>query len=153
MTIRGNRAVTAYSSLDIETGIAGASPRKLVLMLYDGALKAIFDAKVAMGRGEITSRGSAISRAIAIIDDGLRPALDVKAGGDIAANLMALYEYISSRLFYANLKNDPHSMDEAARLLMELRGAWETLDQRPGTVEQMPVPPPQRRAAVSFGKA
>jgi flagellar protein FliS len=153
MTIRRNRAVTAYSSLDIETGIAGASPQRLVLMLYDGALKAIFDAKVAMAHGEISAKGSAISRAIALINDGLRPALDVKAGGDIAANLMALYEYISSRLFHANLKNDPHSLDEAARLLMELRGAWETLDQRPTTVEQMPVPPPQRRASASFGKA
>ena len=152
MTNPGSRAVTAYSSLDVETGIAGASPQKLVLMLYDGALKAIFDAKVAMARSEIPLKGSAISKAIAIIDEGLRPALDMNAGGEIAANLMALYDYISGRLLYANIKNDPHSLDESARLLSELRAAWETLDQRSRATAQVPVTTPQPRASVSFGK-
>jgi flagellar protein FliS len=153
MTTPGSRAATAYSSLDVETGVAGASPQKLVLMLYDGALKAIFDAKVAMARSEIPLKGSAISKAIAIIDEGLRPALDMNAGGEIAANLMALYDYISGRLLYANIKNDPHSLDESARLLSELRSAWETLDQRTRTTPQAPVTAPQPRAPVSFGKA
>jgi len=153
MTTPGSRAVTTYSSLDVETGVAGASPQKLVLMLYDGALKAIFDAKVAMARSEIPLKGSAISKAIAIIDEGLRPALDMNAGGEIAANLMALYDYISSRLLYANLKNDAHSLDESARLLSELRAAWETLDQRSRATAQAPLnAPPQPRAPVSFGK-
>ncbi|HYL17876.1 MAG TPA: flagellar export chaperone FliS [Burkholderiales bacterium] len=152
MTNPGSRAVTAYSSLDVETGIAGASPQKLVLMLYDGALKAIFDAKVAMARSEIPLKGSAISKAIAIIDEGLRPALDMNAGGEIAANLMALYDYISGRLLYANIKNDSHSLDESARLLSELRAAWETLDQRSRVAPQVPVTAPQPRAPVSFGK-
>jgi flagellar protein FliS len=152
MTTPGSRAVTAYSSLDVETGVAGASPQKLVLMLYDGALKAIFDAKVAMARSEIPLKGSAISKAIAIIDEGLRPALDMNAGGEIAANLMALYDYIGSRLLYANLKNDPHSLDESARLLSELRAAWETLDQRSRATPHVPVTAPQPHASVSFGK-
>lgn len=152
MTTPGSRAVTAYSSLDVETGVAGASPQKLVLMLYDGALKAIFDAKVAMARSEIPLKGSAISKAIAIIDEGLRPALDLNAGGEIAANLMALYDYIGSRLLYANLKNDPRSLDESAHLLSELRAAWETLDQRSRATPQVPVTAPQPRAPVSFGK-
>jgi flagellar protein FliS len=154
MTIAGNRAATAYSSLNVETGVAGASPQRLVIMLYDGALKAIFDAKVAMARGEISSKGSAISKAIAIIDEGLRPALDMDAGGEIAANLVALYDYVSSRLLYANLKNDPSSLDESARLLSELRGAWQELEQRTRPVETMiPAVPPLARPPVSFGKA
>src|SRR5262245_52783790 len=114
-----NSAAMAYSSLDIETGIAGASPQRLIVMLYDGALRAIFDAKVAMARSEIAQKGGAISKAIAIIQEGLRPALDLNAGGEIAANLMALYDYIVTRLLYANLKNDPHSLDESAHLLSE----------------------------------
>ena len=148
----GNHAATAYSSLDIETGIAGASPQRLVVMLYDGALRAIFDAKVAMARSEIAQKGSAISKAIAIIEEGLRPALDLSAGGEIAANLMALYDYIVTRLLYANLKNDPHSLDETAHLLSELRAAWEVLDERSKPLQSVPAAPPQSRPSVSLGK-
>ncbi|HTT37449.1 MAG TPA: flagellar export chaperone FliS [Burkholderiales bacterium] len=152
MTALANRAVTAYSALEIETGVAGASPLRLVVMLYDGALKAIYTAKVAMERGEIAAKGSAISKAIAIIDEGLRPALDLDAGGELAANLMALYQYITGRLLFANLKNDKASLDEAARLLSELRSAWEALEQGARPPEQDPAANTKARGRVAVGK-
>ena len=152
MTALANRAVTAYSALEIETGVAGASPLRLIVMLYDGALKAIYAAKVAMERGEIASKGSAISKAIAIIDEGLRPALDLDAGGEIAANLMALYQYVTGRLLYANLKNDRRALDEAARLLSELRSAWEMLEQRARPQEHGTVGNGETARQVSFSK-
>jgi len=152
MTALANRAVTAYSALEIETGVAGASPLRLVVMLYDGALKAIYAGKVAMERGEIAAKGSAISKAIAIIEEGLRPALDLGAGGELAANLMALYQYITGRLLFANLKNDKASLDEAARLLSELRGAWEALEQRARPPEQDAAASAEARGRNAFGK-
>ena len=152
MTALANRAVTAYSALEIETGVAGASPLRLVVMLYDGALKAIYAGKVAMERGEIAAKGSAISKAIAIIDEGLRPALDLDAGGQIAANLMALYQYITGRLLYANMKNDKASLDEAARLLSDLRSAWEALEQRVRPPEQDAGAKLESRGQVGLGK-
>ncbi|MEO8630962.1 MAG: flagellar export chaperone FliS [Betaproteobacteria bacterium] len=145
----------AYASMELETGVTGASPARLIVMLYEGALKSIFVAKAAMAQNDTPTKGSAISRAIAIIDEGLSPALDLKAGGEIASNLKLLYQYICSRLLYANLKNNVSSLDEAARLLTDLKSAWEALEQRDRpTAPAVPVPEPQtRRAPVSFGKA
>jgi flagellar protein FliS len=150
------RAVDTYSRLEIETGVAAASPQRLILMLYEGAIKAMVTAQAALARGDLAERGAAISKAISIIDEGLRPALDLEAGGEIAANLMALYEYLVNRLLYANLKGHEQSLDEALRLLTELKGAWETLE-RQSHAARAPEPaeaaPDIPRAALSYGKA
>lgn len=150
-----DHALNTYSATEVETGVASASPQRLVIMLYDGALKAIFAAKTAMVQGNTGAKGEATSKAIAIIDEGLRASLDMTAGGEIAVNLAALYEYMASRLLYANLKNDQGSLDECVRLLSDLRGAWEELERRSKPIEtSVPAAPPvERRAPVSFGKA
>jgi flagellar protein FliS len=148
------RALETYTRLDVETGVAAASPQRLVVMLYDGAIKALVSAKAALGQGDVPARGAGISKAISIVDQGLRPALDMNAGGDIAANLMALYDYIVNRLLYANLKGHEPSIDEVLHLLEELRGAWEALerDSRPGGGEQPQSQEPDQRAALSYGR-
>lgn len=121
------RAVAAYARTEVETGIESARPEQLIIMLYDGALKAIYKAKAEMMRNDAAAKGSAISKAIAIIEDGLRGALDLRVG-EIASNLDALYEYMSNKLLVANLKNDQAGLDEVAKLLGDLKGAWEELE-------------------------
>lgn len=121
------RAVAAYARTEVETGIESARPEQLIVMLYDGALKAIYKAKADMLRNDASGKGVALSKAIAIIEDGLRGALDMKAG-EIAINLDALYEYMSNKLLVANLKNDQVALDEVAKLLNELKGAWEQIE-------------------------
>ena len=153
MTALTDRALSSYSALEVETGIGSASPQRLIIMLYDGALKSVFAAKAAMARGDVAAKGAALSKAISIIDEGLRAALNLEGGGEIAHNLMALYEYISTRLLHANLKNDVKSLDEAGRLLSELKNAWETLEQRDKPTAPAPIEPLERRASVSLGKA
>src|SRR5690242_5261068 len=111
MTASVQRALSSYSTLEVETGVESASPQRLIIMLYDGALKCVVAAKAAMARNDIAGKGAALSKAISIIDEGLRAALNVQDGGEIAQNLMALYEYISTRLLHANLKNDPKPLD------------------------------------------
>jgi flagellar protein FliS len=118
------RGVNAYANVGLETGIASASPHKLIVMLYDGALVALLSAKTNLAANNIAAKGTAISKAITIIDNGLRASLDKDAGGDIAANLDALYDYMSRRLLHANLKNDVPAIDEVHRLLADLREAW-----------------------------
>ncbi len=118
------RAVAAYARTEVETGIESARPEQLIIMLYDGALKAIYKAKADMLRNDAASKGAAVSKAIAIIEDGLRGALDLKVG-EIAANLDSLYEYMSNKLLIANLKNDQSALDEVAKLLGDLKTAWE----------------------------
>jgi flagellar secretion chaperone FliS len=118
------KGIDAYAEVGVETGVAAADPHKLILMLFDGTLAAIAKARLAMSRGEIAAKGAAISKAIEIIDGGLKASLDVSAGGALAERLAALYDYMLNRLLAANLRNDTSLLDETTRLLNELRGAW-----------------------------
>lgn len=124
------RGVSAYANVDLETGIASASPHKLIVMLYDGALVALRTAKTNMVAGNIPIKGAAISKAITIIDNGLRVSLDREAGSTIAENLDALYDYMSRRLFQANLQNDVAIVDEVHGLLADLREAWAAIGEK-----------------------
>ena len=131
--------VNAYAKVGIETGVAAASPHKLIVMLFEGALVAVSTGLQHMKAGNIPAKGAAISKAILIIDSGLRAALDKKAGGEIAESLDSLYEYMGARLLMANLKNQPEVLEEVHRLLSELKGAWDAIGdtQRP---QQSAVP-------------
>ena len=123
------RAVDAYAEVGVETGVACADPHKLILMLFDGTLAAIANARVALTRREIGAKGTAIGKAIAIIDGGLKASLDVNAGCELAQRLSALYDYMLRQLVTANLRNETERLDEVSRLLNELRGAWAQIGQ------------------------
>jgi flagellar protein FliS len=120
----------AYAKVGIETGVISASPHKLIVMLYDGAIVAISNATQQMKNGDIPAKGYSISKAIAIIETGLRASLDKKAGGEIAVSLDALYEYMVSRLLLANLHNQIDLLTEVQNLLRDLRSSWEAI--KPG---------------------
>ena len=123
--------VNAYAKVGIETGVTSASPHKLIVMLFDGALVSVSTAITHMKAGNISAKGKAISKAIMIIDSGLRASLDKKVGGEIAEGLDALYEYMASRLLQANLKNQVDILEEVQRLLTDLRGAWNAIGDSP----------------------
>jgi flagellar secretion chaperone FliS len=124
-----NYGANAYAKVGVETGVAAASPHKLIVMLYDGALVAISSALTHMKSGNIAEKGLSISKAILIIDSGLRASLDKKAGGEIAQNLDALYEYMSRQLVQANLKNQPELLNEVYALLLDLKSAWDAINE------------------------
>jgi flagellar protein FliS len=117
-------AINAYVQTGIETGVPEADSHRLVQMLFEGAIAAIAAARIKLARGDIPGRGEAISKAISIIEQGLRGSLDLEKGGDIGARLEALYGYIISRLLHANLHGEAKSLDEAGTLLGELQSAW-----------------------------
>lgn len=154
MNAMSHSALNAYSRAGVETSIAGASPHKLVMMLFDGAILAILRGKAYMEQGNVAAKGESISKAIAIIDNGLKVSLDEEAGGELAVNLKALYEYMSNRLLMANLKNDVAGLDEVSNLLGELKGAWEQIGQQAQVVAP-PVEQPatSARPSMSYGKA
>lgn len=120
-------AARAYANVGLETGVASAEPHRLITMLFDGALLAVARARSAMTAGDIATRGAAITKAIQIIDEGLKASL-VDNGGGLAANLRALYEYMSCRLLVASLKNELAALDEVTRLLTEIKDAWHAID-------------------------
>jgi len=125
---------SAYAQVGIETGVAAASPHKLILMLFDGAIMALGTAQRHMSEGDIPAKGLDISKAIEIITNGLRASLDLEAGGELAERLYALYDYMTVRLLHANLHNDLAAIEEVSRLLGELRSAWEEIAADPAVV-------------------
>lgn len=116
-------AARLYARTAVQGGIDGASPHRLVLMLLDGALGRIAAARGHLEHGNIAARGESISQALAIVG-GLHGSLDLDAGGELAANLDALYDYIERRLLHANLEADAAALDEVHRLLGEIRAGW-----------------------------
>jgi len=121
-----------YARVGVETGVSGATPHKLVAMLFDGFVDAIAQAKGALAAGNVEVKGRAIGRAARIVDEGLKAGLDLSAGGSLAADLADLYAYVTLRLTYANLHNDPDALDECLRLVTPLRDAWRSIEAETG---------------------
>jgi flagellar secretion chaperone FliS len=136
------RGANAYAKVNIETGVSTASPHKLIVMLFEGALAAVATALYHMSTGNIPGKGQAISKAITIIDNGLRASLDKNVGGQIAENLDALYEYMSNQLLIANLRNQPALIEEVQRLLKDIKSAWDAIDPV-NTMTQPAMEPPK----------
>ena len=140
--------VNAYAQIGVETGVLAASPHRLITMLYDGALTAISMASKHMEAGDIEKKGEAVAKAVTIILTGLKSSLNMEAGGELAENLSALYDYMARRLFEANIKNDQEMLAEVRGLLVNIKGAWdeigEAVDRQPGAAKigSADLPPP-----------
>lgn len=124
-----NNAISAYQRIGVETGIESADPHKLILMLFEGAQEALAKARMHMQNNEIAEKGQMISKAIMIIDHGLKASLDMNAGGDLAIKLQALYDYMTHRLLVANIQNNLEIINEVNKLLSELYDAWREIGQ------------------------
>lgn len=135
------RGANAYAKVGIETGVIAASPHKLIVMLFDGAIVAISNAISHMNNKDIAAKGHSISKAIAIIENGLRASLDKKSGGDIALSLDSLYEYMTNRLVQANLNNQVEMLAEVQTLLRDLKVSWEAINPVNTAVAEQPRMP------------
>jgi flagellar protein FliS len=140
------QGVNVYAKIGLETGVLAASPNKLIIMLYEGAISACRSAEGYMFNKDIANKGAMISKAISIIESGLRLSLDKKSGGEIAENLDALYAYMSKRLMTANIHNQPELIHEVIKLLTDLKGAWEAIDGVKNVTADMPLAIPNQVA-------
>lgn len=127
MYTNSRNAANTYANVGLETGVIAASPHHLIIMLYEGAELAVRMAIRHMNDGDLVKKSAAISKASSIILDGLRAALDTRHGGDIAAQLDALYDYMSKRLMLAHIKNQTAPLEEVLALLHELHHAWQQI--------------------------
>lgn len=121
-----------YREVGVQTGIESASPHRLVAMLYDGLLESLALARGALHSGQVEAKCQAMARAIRIVEEGLLPGLDDKAGGEVATNLRDLYRYLSLRLTQANLKNDESIIVECVGLIEPVREAWAAIGPQAG---------------------
>jgi flagellar protein FliS len=147
-----SRALNAYRSVGVETGLHSATPQQLILMLFDGARAAVSSARAHMQSGETAAKCKAISQAIAIVDGGLKASLDLQVGGELARNLSDLYTYMTFRLVRANIDNNDAALDEVARLLQQLGEAWASLAANPGAAKPADASPTKTsRVAATYG--
>lgn len=122
----GARSARSYARVGLETEVLSAQPERLISLLFRGARRALAQARLHMREGRIAERGQAISRAIDIVDSGLKAGVDTNRGGKVAQHLIAAYELIIHNLLQANLNNDPTRLDAADKLLGDLADAWHT---------------------------
>ena len=122
-----SRSASAYQRVSVETAVSQASPHQLVNLLLEGLLKNVGSARAALKRGDIATKGKQINLAVRILDEGLKPALDLANGGDIAANLNGLYGYCSLRLTEANLHNEDAALADVMRVIEPLADGWKQI--------------------------
>ena len=119
-------ALNQYRQVDVQTGVVDASPHKIISMLLGGLSDKLAIAKGAILRKDIATQGEQISRAIRIVDT-LRASLDHNRGGDVAANLYSLYDYMERRLTEANMNADATIVSEVAVLVEEVASGWDSI--------------------------
>lgn len=116
-------ALQSYGSVKVDAGVQGANAHRLTLMLFDGFLERVAQAKGAIQQRDIELRGKKINDASSILL-GLRDSLDLERGGELAQNLDALYDYIQRILLQAHLKADEDLLDECGRLMSQVASGW-----------------------------
>ncbi len=114
----------AYRQMSVDTDALAASPHQLIVMLFDGALRAIDTAAAQMASGDIEGKGRSITKAIDIVGSGLAASLDRKNGGEIAERLASLYDYIIRQLIAVNISNDTAKLADTRKLLGQMRQNW-----------------------------
>jgi len=113
------KAAQAYLQTQVTTTTQG----ELLLLLYDGAIKFLTQAKDKIAERDYAGKGILISKALDIVNE-LDASLNMEKGGELAQNLHKLYFYCSTRLLNANLKMDVTFIDEVVKILSGLRGAY-----------------------------
>lgn len=121
-----SRAASAYNRVGLETGVQSADPHELINMLFNGLLDTLVVAKGAMERQDLAAKGKAISKAVRLLDEGLKAGLS-PAGGQLSVNLGNLYDYCIRRLTHANIHNDVEAVEEVRNLIDPIAESWRTI--------------------------
>lgn len=116
-------AMQQYQRAQIET----ASPTRLVVMLYEGAIRFCSLAQDAMRKGDIESQNTNLIRSQRIVGE-LLASLNRAEGGEVADNLSRIYTHILEELVHANLYDEPHRLDHVNTLLTEMCVSWRLID-------------------------
>ena len=113
-----------------QTQVTTAKPEKILLMLYEGAIKFVKIANQKMRAKDVAGKGTYISKTMAIISE-LMNTLDHKVGGQLAQDLENLYMFMMDRLIEANIHNRIEDLEAVERLLITLYQGWEDVVNNP----------------------
>ena len=114
--------------------ISTSGQERLIIMMYEGAIKFTTMAIQSIDEGDIAGQGKYISKTHDIISE-LSLALDIEKGGEIALRLESLYQYMLSQLTIANIKSDRKILENIIKILSPLNNAWEQLLTAPKDIE------------------
>ncbi|MTD25568.1 flagellar export chaperone FliS [Erwinia sorbitola] len=114
----------AYAKIGVESAVMSASNDQLITLLFDGALSALVRARLFLQDGNTVKKGESLSKAINIIENGLKLGLDEATEDELTQNLLGLYRYMVHRLLRANIDNDPAGIEEVEALLRNIADAW-----------------------------
>lgn len=114
--------VSTYQDSSISTQSKG----RLIVLLYDGAIKFLKLAITELENNNYESKGRYISRAIDIVNE-LNAVLNLEEGGEIAHNLRRIYTFINTRLLEANMRKDTHMIKDVITILEELNQSWRAI--------------------------
>lgn len=117
----------AYKDTHATTSVSGATPHKLIALLYDACHENLATAKGAMARGDVKAKAEALKKAMEIIVR-LQAILDFEKGGSIATRLEDLYTFCVNRLALANAVNDASMIDEVYGVIAELKVGWAQIE-------------------------
>ena len=115
--------MNGYTNQYLANTVNSASPEQLMLMLYDGAIRFLAQAILAIEDNDIDKRAHFINKASAIISE-FAATLDHSQDASLAENLDALYSYMLGRMQDATLKNDTQPLEEVKTMLSDLRTTW-----------------------------
>lgn len=118
-----NNAYANANNAYMNNQVMTASRTKLVVMLYDGAIRNLKLAKLAIGDKNIEKTNNSVIKAQRILSE-LMSTLNMEDGGEISRDLMALYQYMHQRTIRANIDKNVEILDEVIGYLEELREAW-----------------------------
>jgi len=124
------RAGTArYQSVDISSRIEGATPHRLVQIMYEELLKALDAMAFATARGDYVQRGEHQSKVLAILT-GLETSLDFDKGGQIAVDLVAIYREARRLVVAGGREGDAALVTRAREMIQEISNAWDAIGRR-----------------------
>jgi flagellar protein FliS len=128
-----------YRQTAVSSAVLDADPHRLVALMFTGLRERLQLAAACIDAGNVARKGQAITEASTIVGH-LDGSLNMEAGGEIAQNLSALYDYVQRRLLDANIQNDPAILRECDDLIGDIQSAWAAI--APGSME------PARRAGA-----
>ncbi|MBW1709077.1 MAG: flagellar export chaperone FliS [Deltaproteobacteria bacterium] len=119
------------------TQVTTVDKGRLIVLLYEGAIKFIRQAKECSQAKDFEGKANNINRAMDIIAE-LNHSLNMKEGGEISANLRKLYLFISDQLLKSKINNDIKSMDDVVQILNTLLEAWNEVVNKPEAKQVLP---------------
>jgi flagellar secretion chaperone FliS len=116
------KGIAAYK----ENTVATQSKGRLVVLLYEGAIRYLKQAQRELEAGDLAAKGKSINKALAILNE-LDLCLNMEDGGEIAQNLRSIYQFLVRHLSEANIERNPTPIQDAIDCLESLNEGWKTI--------------------------